>query len=75
MNMSNRALIVRSALESHKTMLNKTIARIGQPVDRKGDLVLKQLKGELAETQTMLQEIMVNGTILYIKEKRNEKTS
>lgn len=69
MSLSQRAVIVKNALEAQRRAITQTIARIGDPVDRKGELVLNQLKGELAETTLMLQEIMANGTLKYIKEK------
>jgi hypothetical protein len=71
MRLSPRAIIVKNALESQRRVLTQTIARIGKPYDRKAELVLASLKGELAETTVMLQEIMVNGTLMYIKEKNS----
>ena len=70
MNLSKRAVIVKSALESNQRVLTQTIARYGEPNDHKSKWILEAMKSDLAEINVMLQEIMVNGTLMYIKEKR-----
>ena len=70
--LSKRAKIVKNALESHQRVISKTIAQYGHPNDRRNEVIVSQLKAEYTETVNMLQEIAVNGTLMYIKEKSHD---